>query len=101
MHIVLLSSVETFIKSLPAKEFAKAIRTIELLEEFGNSLGMPHSKYLEDGLLELRIRGKREIRLLYCFHDNKVFLLHGFIKKAQKTPEKELSVARTAKNNLQ
>jgi phage-related protein len=62
---------------------------------------MPHSKYLDDGLLELRIRGQREIRIFYCFHNNKAFLLHSFIKKTQKTSGKELSAAKTAMSNLQ
>ncbi len=51
MQIDLLNSVETFIEKLNEKEIAKTIRTIELLEEFGNSLGMPHSKHIDDGLL--------------------------------------------------
>ena len=100
MQIILLDSVETFLESLNEKEIAKTIRTIELLEEFENNLGMPHSKHLTDGLLELRIRGKREIRILYCFNKNKALLLHAFIKKTQKTPEKELNIAKTTKENL-
>ena len=43
MQIILLDFVETFLESLTPKEIAKVIRTIELLEEFGNNLGMPHS----------------------------------------------------------
>jgi phage-related protein len=100
MQITLLTSVETFIESLPEKEIAKVIRTIELLEEFGSSLGLTHSRHMSEGLLELRIRGLREIRIFYCFHKNKAFLLHAFIKKSQKTPDKELLVARTALKNL-
>lgn len=100
MQIILLDFVETFLESLTEKEIAKVIRTVELLEEFGNKLGMPHSKHLSDGLLELRIRGKREIRIFYCFDKNKAILLHAFVKKTQKTPEKELSKARTAKDDL-
>jgi phage-related protein len=101
MEIILLDSVETFLSSLTDKEVAKAIRTIELLEEFGNSLGMPHSKHLSDGLLELRIHGTREIRIFYCFDKNKAYLLSAFIKKTQKTPGKELNMARSAKDALQ
>ena len=86
--------------ALSEKEIAKAIRTIDLLEAFGNNLSMPHSKYLTDGLLELRIRGTREIRIFYCFHNNKVVLLHAFIKKTQKTPTKELAKAKAAKADL-
>lgn len=101
MQIILLDSVDTFLESLTDKEIAKAIRTIELLEEFGNKLRMPHSRHLANSLLELRIRGKREIRIFYCFHKNKVFLLHACIKNTQKTLEKELRKARTAKEGLQ
>jgi phage-related protein len=101
MDIILLSSVEIFLSSLTEKEVAKIMRTIELLEEFGNDLGMPHSKHLSDGLLELRVRGTREIRIFYCFHIKKALLLHACIKKTQKTLDKELSKARTAKEHLQ
>lgn len=100
MQIDLLDSVEKFIEDLTEKEVAKVIRTIELLEEFENKLGMPHSKHIDDGLLELRIRGKREIRIFYCFNKNKAILLHACIKKTQKAPERELNKARTAKDNL-
>ncbi len=101
MNVVLFNSVESFLESLSSQEVAKVVRTIELLEEFGNGLGMPHSKHLNGGLLELRVRGKREIRVLYCFHKQKSYLLHAFIKKTQKTPEKELSIARALRNSLQ
>ena len=100
MQIILLSSIEAFLESLNAIEISKAIKTIELLEEFGNNLGMPHSKHLADGLLELRIRGTREIRIFYCFHKNQALLLHACIKKTQKTLNKELSRARIAKDSL-
>ncbi len=101
MQIILLDFVEAFLESLSEKEIAKVIRTIELLEEFGNDLGMPHSRHMSDGLLELRIRGIREIRIFYCFHKNKAVLLHACIKKTQKTLDKELSKARAAKQHLQ
>jgi len=100
MQIILLDPVEVFLTSLTDKEIAKTIRTIELLEEFGNNLGMPHSRHMTDGLLELRVRGKREIRLFYCFHKRKIFLVHAYIKKTQKTDEKELRYARTVKIHL-
>lgn len=101
MQIILLNSIETFLEDLNEKEIAKFIRTIELLEEFGNTLGMPHSRHMADGLLELRVRGKREIRIFYCFSKNKAVLLHACIKKTQKALEKELTKARTAKDSLQ
>jgi phage-related protein len=33
-------------------------------------------------------------RLLFCFSDGKLIVLHGFIKKTQKTPDAELELAR-------
>ncbi len=101
MQIILLDSVEKFLESLDTKEIAKTIHTIELLEEFGNNLGMPHSKHMSDGLLELRIHGTREIRIFYCFHKKQAVLLHACIKKTQKTLDKELAKAREAKQHLQ
>jgi phage-related protein len=101
MDIILLKSVESFLTSLQEKEIAKAIRTIELLEEFGHDLGMPHSRHMADGLLELRIHGKREIRIFYCFHKHKAVLLHAYIKKTEKAENKELTRARGAKEYLQ
>ena len=101
MEIILLDSVEQLLESLSKKERAKAVRTIELLEEFGSNLGMPHSRHMSGGLCELRFRGKREIRILYCFDKGRAVLLLGFIKKTQKTPEKELRKARKAMEGLQ
>src|SRR4030042_7109880 len=56
----------------------------------------PLSKYIEPGLWELRIRaGNSILRILYTFTKGKVIiLLHIFNKKQQKTPAKELEMAR-------
>ena len=56
-------------------------------------MGMSHSKKVEKGLFELRIRGTQEVRILYTFHQNSVVLLHGFTKKARQISQKELKVA--------
>jgi phage-related protein len=102
MQIILLDEVNIFLESvLNEREIAKTIHVIELLEEFGKTLGLPHSRYMDDGILELRIRGKREIRLLYCFYKNKAIVLHAFIKKTQNTPTKILDKARRIKSGLQ
>ncbi len=100
MQIEILNSVEELFESITSKELGKVLRTVDLLEEFGKELGLPHSRHLKDGLLELRIRGKREIRVFYCFKKQKIILLHAFIKKKQKTPFKELKRARKIKDVL-
>jgi len=53
-------------------------------------------KHLEDGIYEIRMEVKSDIyRIFTFFDDNKlVILLHGFQKKTQKTPRKEIVQAK-------
>ena len=100
MEISLLDEVEGFLAQLTPPELAKTLRTIDLLEKFGALLGLPHSRHLKDGLLELRVRGKREIRIFYCFQSTSAVLLHACIKKTQTTPVKDIQLARARKSQL-
>lgn len=88
--------VEEFLLSLNIKMQAKILRTFELLELKGNELREPFSKHLEDGIFELRIKQSSDItRILYFFViGNKVILTNGFIKKSNKTPKKEIELAK-------
>lgn len=87
--------VREFIESLPDKSQTKVRATLKLLEEYGIQLGQPHSKkILGTSLWELRILGESSVRIFYVAKISKTFwLLHGFIKKTQKTPERELHTA--------
>ena len=87
------TSLEKFIKSLQKPTIAKILRTIDLLEKFGSKLGLPHTKKISVRLFELRIPGKQEIRIFYSFHKSQIYLLHGFVKKSQRIPRKEIKVA--------
>lgn len=84
------------IESWPVDVLADYARLVELLSEFGPSLGLPHSRALGHGLFELRPRGRSGIgRAFYCFLVGKrVVVLHAFIKKSQQTPDRELALAR-------
>lgn len=94
MKVVIFdAALEKFIESLENTTVAKVLRTIDLLAEFGNGLGMPHSKYIKSDLFELRIRGHQEIRIFYTFSKSRAVLLHGYVKKSQKIPRKELDKA--------
>lgn len=94
--------VEKFIESLDAVTHAKTIRQIELLENYGVDLGMPHAKSLGTGLVELRVRGKREVRIFYVYvSGRRIIMLHGFIKKSQTTPIKELEIARARQREVE
>ena len=53
-------------------------------------------KLIEDGLYELRIEYQSNIyRIFFCFDNgNIVILFNAFQKKAQKTPQKEIEIAK-------
>lgn len=84
------SKIEKFIKSLEKETIAKVLRTIDLLETFGNNLDLPHSRKIANKLFELRIRGKQEVRIFYTFYRNEAILLDGFLKKTSRTPRQEI-----------
>ncbi len=100
MDIHIHPEVETFIKWLDRHTIAKVLRTIDLLERFGNKLGLPHSKSFGQGLFELRVRGQQEVRVFYAFHKSVAVLLTGFVKKSQQTPGRELLKARERMRDL-
>lgn len=85
-----------FIKSQPKKMQAKILMEIELLEEYGNELEGKYTKHLDDGIFELRIKFASDItRILYFFHIGKrIILTNGFVKKTQKTPVREINLAK-------
>lgn len=87
-------SIESFIVSLEKHTIARVLRTIDLLETFGNQLGHPHSKKIERGIYELRIRGRQEIRILYTLRGGEAILLSGFVKKSERIPKREIETAR-------
>ncbi len=88
------SPVYEFFKKQQPRARSKITHLIDLLSRYGNMLGLPHSKALGGGLYELRIRGKEELRIFYCFTQQKtIYLLHAFKKQTQETPKKELSLA--------
>lgn len=91
--------VEEFLDSLNPKMRNKAVRGLELLEEFGNTLREPNSKAMSDGLFELRIKFSSDItRIFYFFYINKkIVLTNGFVKKTQQTPPAEIELARKYK----
>jgi phage-related protein len=87
------SEVDKFILGLEPYLQARVLRQIELLEKYGNKLTMPYSKSLHGGLFELRILGNKQVRIIYCFHKNVIYLLHIFVKKTGKISKKEIDLA--------
>nr|WP_155748165.1 type II toxin-antitoxin system RelE/ParE family toxin [Scytonema sp. UIC 10036] len=79
-----------------AKVRAKLARIFELLEEHGTAVGKPYVAPLEDKLYEIRVEQDTNIyRTIYFAYTGKRFiLLHAFQKKTQKTPKKEIELAK-------
>lgn len=94
--------LESEILKLPAGLLAKYLRLSDLLIEFGSNLGLPHTKKIEKALFELRVKGKEGIaRVFFCTKiGRKIIMLHSFIKKSQKTPKKEIEIARRRKKEV-
>lgn len=90
---------EAFILEQSPKLRARIFHCIELLEIKGNALREPYSKFLRDGIFELRTQQGTDIaRVLYFFVvGRKVVLTNGFVKKTQKTPAEQIELAKKYK----
>ncbi len=82
--------------SLPKKLQARYFKMTDIMLDYGPDLGMPHTRSMGNGLLELRLKAKEGIaRVFYCaVMDHKIIMLHCITKKTQKTPLKELRLAK-------
>jgi phage-related protein len=87
--------VRDWLRSLPKADRQTIGNDLRRLQ-FGWPVGMPLCKPLGKGLLELRstLSSHRIARILLTFFDGTIVLLHGFIKKDQKTPKDDLELAR-------
>ena len=86
--------VRDFIDSQPAESQAEYLAIVERLESDG-FLVEPYAKKIDKELFEIRIRKGRQIRVFYCYHARDLVVgVHGFLKKTQKAPLRELRQAR-------
>ena len=93
--------VREWLKQL-TKEQRKVIGEDINVVQFGWPLGMPLVRKLEADLWEVRSRlGTGIARVLFTVGGPRMVLLHGFIKKSQRTPQDDLMTARTRLRNWQ
>jgi phage-related protein len=92
--------VRSWLKNLSPVErklIGEDIKTVQ----WGWPLGMPLVRSLGHGLWEVRTNlPERTARVIFCIHQEHMVLLHGFIKKTKKTPEKEIDLAKQRKTML-
>jgi phage-related protein len=92
-----LDVVDAEIEALPPSLQARLIRLTEMVESGGlEQLREPHVKHIEGKLWELRAKASEGIaRGIYVtLSGRRVVILHVFVKKTQKTPERALEIAR-------
>lgn len=74
-------AIHDFLESLEAHTRVRTMRLMDMLEEYGNNLRLPHSRALGSGLFELRLQGKHAVRLIYCFVHNRAYIVLACMKK--------------------
>lgn len=94
--------VRAWLLSLPVDDRRTIGKDIQKVE-FGWPIGMPYCRPLSHGLWEVRsdLAGGRIARMIFCFVESEIVLLHGFIKKSQKTPDGEIKLATARMKDLE
>lgn len=86
---------EKFLDSLQKSDKTKIFRILQYIKIYGLIAVLPHTKKLTGTpLWEIRILGKTNMRVIYVtLQENSILLVHGFLKKKQKTSIREIEVA--------
>ena len=95
--------VQEAIGAWPVGVRAYYARLTERMRVFGPNLGMPFTRSMGQGLFVMRARGKEGIgRAFFCtVLERKIVVLHAYVKKSQKAPQRELEVARRRLDDVQ
>jgi len=84
--------VENEMRAFGEKAFARILRTVNLLEEFGVELDGDYVEHIEGKIWQLRV-GKHRV-LYFAFNNRQFVLLRAFMKKTKKTPRQEIKIAK-------
>ena len=87
--------VRSWLVGLPVEDRQRIGHDLRAVE-YGWPVGMPLCRNLGEGLWEVRstLPSRRIARVLFCLVGGELVVLHGFIKKTQKTPLEDLAMAR-------
>lgn len=88
--------VSDFLDSLNKVMRFKMMHQMDLLELYGNHPRGDYSKFVDEGIFELRAQTRTDItRIMFFFDENhKIVLTNGFVKKTQKMPMSEFELAK-------
>ena len=94
--------VVEWIRSLPSED-RREIGTDLATVQYGWPVGMPLCRPMGAGLWEVRssLPSRRIARLLFFVGDGRIGVVHGFIKKTEKTPDDDLDLARRRMKEMQ
>jgi phage-related protein len=93
----------------PVREWLKGMRRVHRKAigedvktlQYGWPMGMPLARKIDEGLRELRSNlGPGIARMFFTIYQGNIVLLHGFVKKSQKTPSNQLALAKRRLNKL-
>lgn len=89
-------SAQASLDEWPVGLKARYLALLNRMVEYGPDLGMPHTRAMGNGLFEVRAKAGEGIgRAFYCtLLGKRIVVLHGFIKKTNKTPAKDIKIAR-------
>jgi phage-related protein len=88
-----VEQVREFIAKQPDECQAEYLATVDRLEIDG-FLIEPFAKKISRNLFEIRIRRGRQVRVFYCYYKGDLVIgVHAFVKKTQKTPQREIKQA--------
>jgi phage-related protein len=94
--VIVDERLENWLNDIPKDIKARIINIVDLLIEHGpQNVRAPYVKHIRGKLFEIRAKGKDGIARVFYFTmtGQRIVLLHGFMKKTQKTPKKELETA--------
>ena len=96
------AKVQAEIQDWPPGLIARFTALAARMAEHGPNLGMPHTRAMGDGLFEVRAKAAEGIARAFCCTvvGKRILVLHGFIKKTDKTPTNELKIARDRMKEL-
>jgi len=94
--------VREWLKSLPIDD-RRIIGGDIAAAEYGWPVGMPLCRSLGNRLWEIRssLPSRRIARVIFCIAKGRMVLLHGFIKKTQRTPPADIDLAKKRKKEIE